>query len=736
MTLFLVSNRLPVSIRRRASRYDLQPSVGGLASGLGSVYREHHAQWVGWPGDVPPRSRRVLAKRLRSEFGYLPVFLPTELSRRYYGGFSNGTLWPLFHSFSTYARYAPADWEAYREANETFAERIAEVAGPRDTIWVHDYHLLLLPRLLRERMPDARIGFFLHVPFPPYDVLRVLPWQREILEGLLGADLIGFHTYDYAQAFLGSLRRSLGVDNELGSLAWGNRSVQVDVFPMGVDFARYARDRPRGTAAERIAALVRGPGVQKTIFSVSRLDYTKGIPEQVEAYGRFLERYPTWRGKVVYLLAVVPSREIVQQYAELKRTIDELVGRINSRYGSMVHTPIRYVYRALSDEELLALYRLSDVALVAPLRDGMNLVAKEYLAARTDGRGVLVLSEMAGSAKELTEALLVNPNHVDEMADALHAALTMPAEEQVRRNEPMRRRLAEHDLKGWASSFLARLDETRKRSEILAVRFLSPSARSAINEAYARAERRLLLLDYDGTLVSFSDQPRQAFPTPLVVERLKALAASPRNTVVLLSGRRKEDLEAWFGGLGAVLVAEHGAWTRSPGDSRWEPTVVLDDRWKERIRPLLQLFVDRVPGSSIEEKDHALAWHFRRVAASTGFAAAADLTEALTNLTANSDLHVLLGSKVVEIKSSRFSKGIYFTTRLAERPWDFIFAAGDDWTDESLFEVLPPTAVSVRVGFTGSAARYNVGSAEDVLALLQGFSRIQDVASARRKETR
>ncbi len=716
--MILVSNRLPVTITRRRGKLEFQPSPGGLAVSLGAFYREHDARWVGWPGDIAPSNRRRVASRLRAEHRCYPVFLPRDVARRYYAGFSNRTLWPLFHSFPTHARYDPLDWDAYRTVNEAFAERVAALADPEEVVWIHDYHLLLLPKLLRELRPKARIGFFLHIPFPPYGDLRQLPWCREIVEALLSADLIGFHTFDDAQAFLSSVRRLLGLDNEIGQIVVGRRVVHVDVFPMGADIARIMAALGRPEVQEHVARFREGLGTSKLVFSLSRLDYTKGVPQALAGVETFLATHPEWRKRFEYLLVVVPSREAVDRYAEEKQEIDRLCGRINSQYGTFEWAPIRYVYRYLDFEELVALYRSADAALITPLRDGMNLVAKEYLVAKDDLRGALVLSEMAGAAKELHEALLVNPNSAQEIAEALRRALEMPEAEQAERNGVMRARLEAYDVRRWADNFLERLEESVAQSRSLAVRLLGRADQTKIAEAYGKARRRLLLLDYDGTLVPFLPDPSRAVPSPKALALLKALCASPSNRVVLMSGRRKDDLSVWFDGLWMTLVAEHGAWVRLPDRGTWEPTTTLDTRWKDRVRPILQRFTDRIPGSAIEEKETSLAWHYRRVDVGTGALASRELVDTLTNLTANLELVALLGNRVVEVRSSRVSKGTFFQTHLADQPWDFILAIGDDWTDESLFSALPPGSHSVRIGLTASSARFNVESVDDALALL------------------
>ena len=718
MSLILVSNRLPISIRRTKGGLEIEPNPGGLASGLGSFYRQQDSKWFGWPGDVPAAEQKRVAARLRDHFDCHAVFLPSRIVRGYYSGFSNSILWPLLHSFPTYATFQASEWEAYQEANERFARAIADASAAEDVIWIHDYHLFLLPQLIRERLSDARIGFFLHTPFPPHDVFRVLPRHREILHGVLGADLIGFHTYDYARAFLESVRRTFGYDNRMGTLEIGHRAVGVDVFPLGIDVARFSSGSIGPSFMRTVARLRKGLGDSKLLFSVSRLDYTKGIPQQLQAFRRFLEVHPDRRGKVTYLLAVVPSREKVARYAELKREIDEQVGRINSAFGSLSWTPIRYLYRQLHPEELLALYRASDIALLTPLRDGMNLIAKEYVASRNDTGGVLILSEMAGASKELLEAFVVNPYDAEEVADAIERAITMPAPEQMRRLSAMQDRLRRSDVRNWPTHFLDRLDALHRMSQDLAVRIPNSRDRKSIRQTYRSATRRCLILDYDGTLVPFASDPSLARPDARVMDTLKILASTEGNRVLIVSGRPRSDLDRWFHGMPLTLIAEHGGWVKEPAGA-WEPAMTPDDRWKDGIRPILDQFVERIPGSFVEEKDFSMAWHYRSADSDTGIEAAKDLSEILTQFTANPDLQVLPGSKVIEIRRRAVDKGTYFVTKLAKEPWDFIFAAGDDWTDEALFGVLPAQAISIRVGLRPSAARFLVERPEELMEILE-----------------
>lgn len=718
--LFIVSNRLPVSIEKKDGQLSLRQTAGGLATGLGSFYRRYQARWVGWPGVVAKEDRSEVEERLTRELSCYPVFISERLVEKYYEGFSNRTIWPLFHSFPAYTKYSGSEWEAYREANLLFCEALQRQVQAGDTIWVHDYHLMLLPQYLRRQFPHTSIGFFLHIPFPPYEIFRLLPWYREVLESLLCCDLLGYHTYDYVQAFLGSARRLLGYDNKIGQIITGHRAVQVDVFPIGIDFEKFSAAPQTPAVQQEIANIRAITRDLKIIFSVSRLDYTKGIPENLEAIEEFLQKYPAWHKKVVYVLVVVPSRENVEKYASLKRTIDEAVGRINSKYGMLDWMPIRYIYRSLNFQELTALYFLADVALVAPLRDGMNLIAKEYLATKSQSAaGVLVLSDMAGAAKELLEALIVNPNNREEVAITLDNALAMPLEEQQRRNRIMCKRLEQFNAVHWSEHFLSSLRNTVALSQKLSVRLLDAKAQDELYSHYQKATRRLLVLDYDGTLVPFSDQPLHAVPDDRLLAILHQLTASNLNEVVLLSGRDRHTLDGWFGHLAMTIGAEHGGWIKRRGDAEWQATIPSEKNgWQKQIRLVMQLFVDRIPGSFIEEKSFGLAWHYRKADGESGSYAARELLDTLSALTANLPIQVLSGSKVIEVRNIGIGKGIFCTRFLHQQPWDFILALGDDLTDEQMFAALPVDSYSIKVGLSLSQARFNLEAVADVRQLL------------------
>ena len=718
MRLVIVSNRLPFTVSFEKDQPRFTPSAGGLTTGLWSYLERSRADarrdflWVGWPGaSVPPEQQASVREFGQAKFNVCPVFLPEESMERFYLGFCNRTLWPLFHYFTTLTRFEEDYWEEYKRVNGAFASALAEVLRPDDILWIQDYHLLLLARLMREHFPQMPIGFFLHIPFPSYEVFRMLPrpWRAEIIEGLLGASLIGFHTHDFTRDFLTSVLRTAGYEHHLGDLNLGDRVVKVDTFPMGIDFARFAEAAASAETEARVREMRAKFQGQKIIFSVDRLDYTKGILNRLHGYDLFLKRHPEWHGKVVFIASVAPSRIGVHSYQSMKQEVEETVGRIVGAHGTVNWTPLIYQFRLISFEEVVPLYRLCDVALVTPLRDGMNLVGKEFVASRPDQTGVLILSEMAGASKEMGEALIINPFHLDDFARTLEQALVMPVDEQVRRNQILQDRLRRYDVNRWADEFLQALLATQKTEAARSARLLTGKVSSELVKRYRAAASRVLFLDYDGTLVPFAPSPRLARPDPELLELLTRLGADPRNSLVILSGRSRRDLEEWFGRLPVALVAEHGVWLR-PAGGEWRMFKTISAEWKERVRPILQLYVDRLPGALLEEKDFSLAWHYRRADPEQAPVRAQELLDTLADYTRNIDVQVLEGRKVIEVRPGGINKGAAAQEWLKDRAPDFILGIGDDWTDEDLFRALPAEACSVHVGLASTAARYYLSS--------------------------
>ena len=364
-------------------------SSGGLVTGLAPLHEKSEGIWVGYPGETPTEETLHELQRRR----LLPVPVPGRDYRDYYEGYANGSLWPLFHYFIEQCEFRPEHFEAYRRVNEMFADAVAEVATADDLIWVHDYQLMLVPEMLRQRIPGARIGFFLHIPFPSSETFRVLPQRTQLLRGLLGADLIGVHTYEYAENLQRSFRRLLGIESSGGELRYSGRSVRIQAHPIGID-ADDLRAAAFSEKAERnLVDLKHRIGDRQVVLGVDRLDYTKGLPLKLQAWRHLLATSPRWRSRAVLIQLAVPSRENIESYHQQKEEVERLVGEINGLYGAPGRVPIHYMYQSVSREELGALYRLADVALVSPVRDGLNLVAKEYVACRDDGGGVLAVSD-------------------------------------------------------------------------------------------------------------------------------------------------------------------------------------------------------------------------------------------------------------------------------------------------------------------------------------------------------
>jgi trehalose 6-phosphate synthase/phosphatase len=721
--LLIVSNRLPITIQERKGELHVELSVGGLATGLSSWYKSSNSIWIGWAGIGRKKIKKekdIMAKLL-SENCY-PVHLSEHDIETYYHGFCNRTIWPLFHYFPLYAEYSQDFWQAYERVNTTFANVVAGIARPNDIIWVHDYHLMLLPKLLRERLPKTTVGFFLHIPFPSFEIFRLLPWRKQILEGLLGADLVGFHTYDYTGHFLDSVHHLLGYEAVMGQLTTDGRIVKADTFPMGINYERYSSAfQDLKVQAER-KRMRKKLGDCQVILSVDRLDYTKGIPQRLEAFSVFLDKNPTFKRRVILVLLVVPSRIRVEQYMQLKKQVDGLVGEINGKHGTIGWMPIWYLYRSLPFHSLAALYSLANVALVTPLRDGMNLVAKEYTAAQTDGKGVLILSETAGAAQELGDAIIINANNQEEITQALAKALEMPEQAQIERNRIMQKRLRRYDVVRWANEFMDRLLYTKKLQREMEAKALTSETQRKLASAFQQSAKALFLLDYDGTLVPFSATPVEAMPRSRLLGLIEKLTKDSRTEVVLISGRDKDTLERWFGRLNVGLVAEHGVWIKEKGGG-WEMIETLTNEWKKEVYPILESWVDRTPGSFIEEKEFSLVWHYRKANPELGELRARELINNLTNITANLNLQVLEGSKVVEVKNTEINKGRAALRWLSKGEWDFILALGDDWTDEDTFKVLPSTAWSIKVGAGASAARFSLSSPNQVISLLRRIER-------------
>lgn len=725
----IISNRLPIRIERENDELKFIPSEGGLATGLGSIYQKGNNIWMGWPGIIPrdKEEAQIITDRL-AEWNLIPVFLTKKEIEEYYEGFSNEVLWPVFHYRPSYANYKTKNWLAYQKVNEKFcAVAMAQDIKVKDKIWIHDYQLMLLPQLIRNKYSDLTIGYFQHIPFPNDEVFRNIPWRDELLKGLLGADLIAFHTFNDTQHFLNSCSHILGLQIQDNCLHTEGRTIFTEVLPMGIDYDKFSSLALSSSVRERAKEIKDYYNHQKIILTIDRLDYSKGIIERLEAFESLLKEYPDMRGEVVLYMLVVPSRDKVSQYKLLLNEINRHVGHINATYGTNEWTPIAYFYNSYPIEELSALYVAADICLVTSIRDGMNLVCKEYVASKEECDGVLILSELAGASKELTEAIQINPNSIDQIREAIHQAIHMSPAEKKRRMNTSIEIVRKFNIQHWVRLFFNRLREIKVYQKQEIARRININTKEAILSNYNNASRRLFFLDYDGTLIGFQNDAEIASPTLALYSLLQMLKQDPKNQIVIISGRPHYTLEEWFGNLKYYLVAEHGAWTNYPS-YEWKYTAELSTRWKIPVKHIMTKYTSNTPGALIEEKTYSLAWHYRRAQTGFGSLRAQELAESLRYLIPHHGLQLIMGDKVIEVKNSELNKGKAARDIVSDYKPDFTFVIGDDTTDEDMFAELANDAVTIKVGNNKSAAKYYVDTQVDAVKLIEYFAdRSKDV---------
>lgn len=708
-----MSTRLPVSVKKEAGKLEIKPSVGGLATGLSGYTTKRGTKWIGWPGiasdDLTEADKQTIIRELKKHRCY-PVFLTKKQVDLFYTGYSNGVLWPVFHDLP-HAKHPASEWRAYREVNRQFGNEVLRLSKSGSTIWVHDYQLLLVPQHLRQANRGDIIGFFLHIPFPARS-LQKLTSAKVLLSGMLGSNLIGFHTKNYTEHFLENCKTILELSSHGGKLLVGNRLVQAAEFPMGIDYARFESAAKKRSLHKQAAALKRHYRGQRVIVSVDRLDITKGLVERIQAFHQLLKSSPRLRGKIVMVMIVAPSRVDVPEYQQLKKHIDKALAAIQKAFATPRWQPIDFHYETVPLDEVMAYYQMADIAFITPIIDGMNLVAKEFLATKQDNSGVLILSETAGAAEELCDAILVNPRQPRTMTDGLLQALSMPRHELKRRAKRMNEQLKEFSVQHWANNFMHTLQRPRHIT-----RALKGDSYDMLLKKYQRAQKRLLLLDYDGVLRPFVNNPALATPTPQIRQLLEHLSDNPLNEVVIISGRSKAQLQDWFGDLPIALIAEHGAAFRQKNDKRWHKAAGLHADWKTKVMPILERYAKRTPGAFIEEKDWSLVWHYRAASPYYAQKNLVALRRLLHPLAKKEGLLIKEGNKVFELHPAGINKG------LATEEWllhdhDFILCLGDDTTDEDTFAALPLQAYSVKVGRGLTGARFRLPGVHAVLALL------------------
>ncbi len=723
--IIIVAYRLPFKIIRKKEEMSVVQNAGGLVSAILSLSEKmnkdpENKSPILWVGTGDPDLGR---EELNTGFGLYPVEIPRKMNDKYYGGFSNDTIWPLFHYFPTRTVYDPSTFEAYKAANRLFLNKVVEIARPGDFIWVHDYQLFLLPDMIRESLPTADIGFFLHIPFPSFEIFRLMPrrWREAILQGITGSDVIGFHTNDYTQHFLKSVKRTLGYAIDHNVISCRGRICKADSFPIGIDYQKFNRACTEPKVRSRTKRILKLLDNKKLVLSLGRLDYSKGFLYKLAAIERFLEKYPEWQFKVVFNIVVVPSRETIEGYRDIKREIEAVAGRINGKYSTLNWNPVIYQYKSLSFNDLIAIYNISDAALIIPLRDGMNLIAKEYVACQNGHNGMLIISEMAGAASELNEAIIVNPADSEETADAIDLALRMPEDEKQRKLARMQERLSRYDVFTWTYDFLGQAEDIKKEQGKMKVKYLDNNISDCIKSNYQSANQRLLLLDYDGTLTPITGLPRDALLQPEIKSVLVRISENKDNTLVIISGRTRDFIEEQFRDIRSILVAEHGFFIKYPGEE-WKMNLTVDMSWKDQVLPILNRYVDRCVGSMIENKYASLAWHYRNADEEIAFIRLNELKEDMRDVLAREPrLHLLEGNKVVEIKNIVYDKGTIAAQIINSRKFDFILAVGDDTTDEDLFGAIPAKGFTIKVGCSPSRARFNLKDQSEITGLLSMF---------------
>ncbi len=713
MALYIISNRLPLKVSKPENEFVYERSEGGLTTGLGSLEDYPDKHWIGWPGmfsDNKKDKTEITAGLSADKFH--PVFLSEDQILNYYEGYSNSMIWPLCHYFYTYIQYETKFWDSYQEVNQLFCDEAVKLIKPGDMVWIQDYQLMLLPAMLREKIEGISIGYFHHIPFPSYELFRVLPERAEILKGLMGADLIGFHTHDYMRHFISAAYRVLGLDSDLDEIHFKDRVVHVDAFPMGINYDLHYNAILDKAVLEKAEQFRKNFGSHKLVLSVDRLDYSKGIIHRLKGFAQFLENNPEYRGEVSLVMVVVPSRDNVDRYADLKTKIDEMIGALNGLYSTLDWSPVYYFYRGFPFEELMALYHIANFALVTPVRDGMNLVAKEYIAVKRKETGMLILSEMAGAAAELKDAIIINPNNIDEIEEALLEALKMPETEKITRMEKMRKILSKQTVNKWAHDFTTELATINDKNILLQNKIIEDETLIQIRKLYKNAKKRLIILDYDGTLVPIVKTPELAIPDKKLMETLKHLAADKRNNVVISSGRDSEFLDTWFNGLDLNLAAEHGAFFKEHG--KWQENVRTKFPDDAEILDIIQKTADKTPGSRIEMKKTSIVWHYRNCDKWLAELRQQQLVNTLMTPCVRLNLQIMRGNKVIEVKTVGVDKGIEATRLMSIDKYDFIMAMGDDVTDEDMFHAMPEDAITIKVGSISDHARFSLPQVDTV----------------------
>ncbi len=726
-SLIIVSNRLPISVKKTEIGLDYYPSIGGLATGLAGFAEDKKFKWIGWPGitsdQLTDKEMVEITKKLLESNCY-PVFLTQKQIDGFYNGYSNSILWPLFHDLPIAADALINQnkfWNAYIKVNAMYADSILKICDHDSSIWVNDYQLFILPALLRKQNHFGKIGFFSHIPFPSAKKFMKLKNAKELILGVLGAELIGLHTKSYVRNLINSCQSlKIGLLTQ-DCIALDDRIIRVTNFPMGIDYAKFVRTQKLKSVRREVIKLQTKYQNKKIILTVDRLDPTKGLVERITAYRDFLRLNSHLQGKIIMTMLVVPSRTEISEYDNLRQQLEKGVTEINNEFQTPNWQPIEYLYTCLSLEKLIALYKNADIAFIVPLKDGMNLVCKEYIACKQSGDGVLILSQTAGASENLHDALIVDPTNPNSLVLALNQAVLMKKTESKKRLSNMNKHISDFTVQKWANNFI----DSLLLSPILPdgrTKSLNLKRQKELLINYSTAIKRVLLLDYDGTLTPFVNNPKLAKPSIQLKKQLGQLTANKQNEVVIISGRDKSNLGKWFDNIPLTLVVEHGGFIRKAGEEQWNATVDIDASWKPMIQNIFEQFVKKVPGSFVEQKENSLVWHYRAAKQYYVNKYLSSLEGLLQPLAQKLNLRIEHGSKILETRPNGIGKGNFASDFSGKA--DFVLAIGDDKTDEEMFSALPPTAWTIKVGPGQTAARYRVNDVDEVLQLLDRLSKI------------
>ncbi|WOL11113.1 alpha,alpha-trehalose-phosphate synthase [Canna indica] len=678
LRVLVVSNRLPLSpVRGGPDSWSFKKSAGGLVSALRGI-KDVEAMWIAWAGlNVPDSLGQSTLKDALAEQGCVPIFLDEELVKLYYAGFCNNIIWPLFHYLVLpqndqlmVAHSFGSQFEAYKRVNQMFSDAVSKYYREGDVVWCHDYHLMLLPKFLKEANSKMAVGWFLHIPFPSVDIYRTVPFGPEILRSILAADLIGFHTYDHMTHFLCACNDILGLERTPEGVQDKGRLTRVAVFPIGIESDRFKQTLELPSVKEHINKLIQRFGGRKVMLGVDRLDMIKGIPQKILAFETFLQDNPSWIDRVVLVQIAVPTRTDVPEYQKLTSKVHEIVGRINGRFGTITAVPIHHLDRSVDFNELCALYAVADVALVTSLRDGMNLVSYEFVACQDSKKGVLILSEFTGAAESLEAgALLVNPWNTTQVASSIKKALIMPTDEREKMHMCNYAYVTTHTSQKWAETFLRALTDTAMKAQSIIrqeVPLLLP-AQTAIQQ-YLQSKNRLLILGFNATMTESiespgrtgSDEIKELKLHPDLRGPLATLCNDAQTTVVVLSGSDRNILDKNFGGYNMWLAAENGMFLRhTSGDwMKIISRVPLNMDWAVSAVPVFELFTRRTPRSYYDHRDTSIVWDYKHADLHFGMLQARDMFDNLSNLLqSNAEVDVIRGSRSVEVRNFGVTKG-------------------------------------------------------------------------------